>query len=101
MDDQQPKKKQRRRSPTPQQQRFLEEYLVCLNATEAARRAGYSVRNANKIGPRLLRKPHIAKIINEVIEEESRRRRERDDAKYRREFLQILEDTRRKLRANN
>jgi phage terminase small subunit len=39
---------------TPKQQRFVSEYLVDLNATQAAIRAGYSAKNANVIGPRLL-----------------------------------------------
>lgn len=37
---------------TPKQQRFVDEYLIDLNATQAAIRAGY--KNANKQGPRLL-----------------------------------------------
>jgi phage terminase small subunit len=39
---------------TPRQQRFLDEYLVDLNATQAAIRAGYSTRTANEQGARLL-----------------------------------------------
>lgn len=38
----------------PKQQRFVDEYLIDLNATQAAIRAGYSVKTANQIGPRLL-----------------------------------------------
>jgi phage terminase small subunit len=37
---------------TARQRDFVEQYLVCLNATEAARRAGYT--HPNKQGPRLL-----------------------------------------------
>lgn len=37
---------------TPKQKRFVDEYLIDLNATQAAIRAGY--KNANKQGPRLL-----------------------------------------------
>jgi len=44
----------RDRNLTPKQQRFVQEYLVDLNATQAAVRAGYSRRNADKIGPELL-----------------------------------------------
>lgn len=36
------------------QQRFVDEYLVDLNATQAAMRAGYSERTANEQGARLL-----------------------------------------------
>lgn len=39
---------------TPKQQRFVDEYLVDLNATAAARRAGYSAKTAEQQGPRLL-----------------------------------------------
>jgi phage terminase small subunit len=39
---------------TPKQQRFVDEYLVDLNATDAARRAGYSAKTAEQQGPRLL-----------------------------------------------
>jgi hypothetical protein len=48
---------------TPKQQRFVEEYLVDLNATQAAIRAGYSERNADKIGPELLGKTRVAAAI--------------------------------------
>lgn len=39
---------------TPKQARFVEEYLLDLNATQAATRAGYSPRTANEQGARLL-----------------------------------------------
>jgi phage terminase small subunit len=39
---------------TPKQTRFVEEYLIDLNATAAAIRAGYSAKTANQQGPRLL-----------------------------------------------
>lgn len=48
---------------TPKQQRFVEEYLVDLNATQAAIRAGYSARNADKIGPRLVGQSRIAAAL--------------------------------------
>lgn len=41
-------------SLTSKQQRFVEEYLVDLNATQAAIRAGYSVKTAKQQGQRLL-----------------------------------------------
>ena len=41
-------------SLTPRQQRFIEEYLVDLNGTQAAIRAGYSDRTANEQAARLL-----------------------------------------------
>jgi phage terminase small subunit len=39
---------------TPKQKRFVEEYLIDLNATQSAVRAGYSKKNAGRIGPELL-----------------------------------------------
>lgn len=44
---------------TEKQKRFVEEYLVDLNATQAARRAGYSGKTAYSIGQENLRKPAI------------------------------------------
>ena len=44
---------------TPKQQRFVDEYLVDLNATQAAIRAGYSAKTAGSIGQRLLKKVEI------------------------------------------
>lgn len=44
---------------TPKQQRFVDEYLIDLNATQAAIRAGYSAHTAGKIGPQLLGKTGI------------------------------------------
>jgi len=48
---------------TPKQKRFAEEYLVDLNATQAAIRAGYSEDSASIIGFENLRKPNIASAI--------------------------------------
>jgi phage terminase small subunit len=45
------------------QQRFVEEYLVDFNATQAAIRAGYSKRTAGKIGTENLQKPAIQGAI--------------------------------------
>lgn len=50
---------------TPKQQRFVEEYLIDLNATQAATRAGYSEKTAYSIGQENLKKPEIAAAIEE------------------------------------
>lgn len=50
---------------TPKQQRFVAEYLVDLNATQAAIRAGYSEKTAAAIGSENLTKPEIAAAIAE------------------------------------
>jgi hypothetical protein len=52
---------------TPKQQRFVDEYLIDLNATQAAIRAGYSERNAGKIGPELLGKTRITAAITDAM----------------------------------
>ena len=51
---------------TPKQQRFVEEYLIDLNATQAAIRTGYSEKTAKEIGSENLTKPNIAKAIEEA-----------------------------------
>jgi phage terminase small subunit len=48
---------------TPRQQRFVDEYLLDLNATQAATRAGYSARTANEQGARLLAKASVAQAV--------------------------------------
>ena len=48
---------------TDKQQRFVAEYLIDLNATQAAIRAGYSAKNADKIGSQLLGKTRVAEAI--------------------------------------
>lgn len=50
---------------TPKQRRFIEEYLIDLNATQAAIRAGYSAASAKQIGTENLSKPAIAAAIAE------------------------------------
>lgn len=47
----------------PKQQRFVEEYLKDLNATQAAIRAGYSERTARQMAAENLAKPDIASAI--------------------------------------
>lgn len=51
---------------TDKQKRFIEEYLVDLNATQAAIRAGYSERTAYSIGEENLKKPEIKRAIEEA-----------------------------------
>lgn len=60
-------------SLTDKQQRFVEEYLVDLNATQAAIRAGYSSDTAAQVGYENLRKPEIADSIAEAKAERSKR----------------------------
>jgi len=58
---------------TPKQKKFVSEYLVDLNATQAAIRAGYSKQNADKIGPELLGKTRVAEAIQRAQERRSHR----------------------------
>lgn len=54
---------------TPKQALFVREYLVDLNATQAAIRAGYSPETAESQGSRLLRKVKVREAIEEANEE--------------------------------
>ena len=54
---------------TAKQQRFCDEYLIDLNATQAAIRAGYSKKTARAIGNENLMKPDIKKYIDERMAE--------------------------------
>jgi len=57
---------------TAKQQRFCDEYLIDLNATQAAIRAGYSKKTAYSIGVENLNKPELKKYIEaRMAEKES------------------------------
>lgn len=56
---------------TPKQEMFCKEYLVDLNATQAAIRAGYSEKTAEVIGCENLRKPNIADYIQKAMDKRS------------------------------
>jgi phage terminase small subunit len=58
---------------TPKQQRFVEEYLIDLNATQAATRAGYSAKTANEQGARLLANVSVRSAIEQAKAERSER----------------------------
>lgn len=60
-------------SLSPRQQRFVEEYLIDLNATQAAIRAGYSPRTANQQGSRLLANVKVQAAIAAAKESRSER----------------------------
>lgn len=55
----------------PKQQRFVDEYLIDLNATQAAIRAGYSPKTARQQGQRLLTNVVIAAAVEEAKQERS------------------------------
>lgn len=58
---------------TPKQERFVEEYLRDLNATQAAIRSGYSARTANEQGSRLLANASVADAVARAKAERSAR----------------------------
>lgn len=58
---------------TKKQKRFVEEYLIDLNATQAAIRAGYSPDTAGSIGNGNLKKPEICACVEKAMAERSKR----------------------------
>ena len=58
---------------TEKQKRFVEEYLIDLNATQAAIRAGYSPKTANEQGTQNLAKLSIQDAVAKAMAERSRR----------------------------
>lgn len=52
---------------SPKQKLFVQEYLIDLNATQAAIRAGYSKKTAEVIGHENLRKPYISSAIQKAM----------------------------------
>lgn len=58
---------------TPKQERFVEEYLVDLNGTQAAIRAGYSARTANEQAVRILADVSVQKRLTERMQARAER----------------------------
>lgn len=58
---------------TDKQKRFVDEYLVDLNATQAAARAGYSARTANEQGARLLANASVRKAVQQGQQRSARK----------------------------
>ncbi len=58
---------------TAKQQRFCDEYLIDLNATQAAIRAGYSEQSARQMGTQNMSKPSVKEYIEKrMAEKESK-----------------------------
>ena len=57
---------------TAKQKRFCDEYLIDLNATQAAIRAGYSEKTAGVIGDENLKKPYIKEYIEKRMAEKEK-----------------------------
>lgn len=58
---------------SPKQEQFCREYLVDLNATQAAIRAGYSPKTAYSMGQRLLKNVEVQKAVQSAMDERSKR----------------------------
>lgn len=58
---------------TPKQEMFVKEYLIDLNATQAAIRAGYSEKTARAIANENLTKPYIQEAIQKAMQQRSKR----------------------------
>ena len=63
----------KKKSLTAKQAAFVAEYLVDLNATQAAIRAGYSAKTADRIGPDLLGKTCVAESIQKAMQKREAR----------------------------
>lgn len=73
----------------PKQSRFVAEYLVDLNATQAAIRAGYSKRTAHSQGPRLLENVEVAAAVQAALKRRADRVEVKQDDVLR-ELLRIM-----------
>ncbi len=58
---------------TPKQERFVDEYLIDLNATQAAIRAGYSKNRASELGYQLLQKTTVQSAVQKAQKDRSER----------------------------
>jgi phage terminase small subunit len=69
----------RKNNLTARQGRFVQEYLIDLNATQAAIRAGYSEKTAGQVGFENLKKPEIVKAIQKGVQKREDRIEIRQD----------------------
>ena len=58
---------------TDRQDRFCREYIITLNASDAARKAGYSKASTSRAGIDLLGKPHIVARVQQLQAERAER----------------------------
>lgn len=65
--------KEKPKKLTPRQQRFVEEYLIDLNGTQAAIRAGYSAKSAGRQALELLQKTLIVSAVAQAQKGRSER----------------------------
>lgn len=62
-----------KRPLTPRARQFVREYLIDLDATNAARRAGYSMRTAKQTGFDLLQDPRVRSMVDAEIAARAKR----------------------------
>jgi phage terminase small subunit len=79
---------------TPRQKRFVAEYLIDLNAKQAAIRSGYSAKTAEQQGPRLLGYAGIRDLI-EASRKKQQERLERTADDIVRDIREIAAQARR------
>jgi len=81
---------------TAKQKRFCEEYIIDLNATQAAIRAEYSKKTAYSQGQRLLKNLNISQHIQKLQTEQSKRTQITAD-----KVIDDIEDVRKRAKAEN
>ena len=79
---------------TDKQQRFVDEYMVDMNATQAAIRAGYSTHTANEQGSQLLAKLSIQRALNAARQAQQERTKISADGALREAWNIATADTR-------
>lgn len=67
------KKVTKKKGLAPKRAKFVQEYLIDLNATQAALRAGYSEKTAASQGQRLLKDEKVAVAIQEAMDKRQKR----------------------------
>lgn len=87
----------------PKQKRFCEEYVIDLNATQSAIRAGYSKKTAGVSGWEILKKPYISEYIAKLRQDMQDRTKITADNVLNRvnDLATESEDDNTKLRAND
>ena len=87
----------------PKQKRFCEEYVIDLNATQSAIRAGYSKKTAGVSGWEILKKPYISEYIAKLRQDMQDRTKITADNVLNRvnDLATEAEDDNTKLRAND
>ena len=55
------------------ERRFVDEYLIDLNRTQAAARAGYSPRSSRELGMRLMKRPRVRDAVKRAMARRARR----------------------------